>query len=253
MSDEASARMRENAPISSPWISIVIPTFNEQCAIGDTLDAVKNLRGSCEVIVVDGASDDETVAIVRRHAHPELRVINSARGRGAQLHAGACAARGHVFWFVHADTSPPLDGIERIREALRDESIVGGNFQIRFGGDRRAARFLSWLYPRLRRIGLCYGDSAIFVRADAYRAIGGFKPLPLFEDLDLVRALRRRGRVALIPAIVVSSSRRFERRSFLWTFARWSLFQVLYWLGVSPHTLGRRYAPIRDDRRASEK
>lgn len=255
---EMLASVRKNLSGTSPRVSIIIPTFNEQHTITRTLEALGKLRGSFEVVVVDGTSDDETLAIVERRAasgevNNSLRVITSERGRGAQMHAGACAARGQVLWFIHADTLPPRDGVERIGEALRDSSVVGGNFQIRFDGDLRAARFLTWLYPQLRRIGLCYGDSAIFVRSDVYQIIDGFKPLPLFEDLDLVRSMRRRGRVVLIPATVVTSSRRFERRSFSWTFARWSLFQVLYWLGVSPHFLGRRYAPVRGNARANDK
>jgi GT2 family glycosyltransferase len=123
--------------------------------------------------------------------------------------------------------------------------VVGGNFRLRFDGAKRAARFLTWLYPQLRKLGLAYGDSGIFVRAAAYREIGGFKPFPIFEDLDLVRRLKRVGRVAHLPATVVTSSRRFEGRSFPLTFTRWAILQVLYWLGVHPRTLARLYAPIR--------
>jgi len=92
---------------------------------------------------------------------------------------------------------------------------------------------------------LCYGDSAIFVRASVYRAVGGFRPFPIFEDLDLVRRLKGRGPLVHLRARVVTSSRRFEGRSFAYTFARWSFLQILYWLGVSPHALGRLYAPVR--------
>ncbi|HEX8187073.1 MAG TPA: hypothetical protein VF586_01900, partial [Pyrinomonadaceae bacterium] len=103
-------------------------------------------------------------------------------------------------------------------------------------------------YPRLRLLGLAYGDSGFFVRRAAYERAGGFKPFPLFEDLDLLRALRRQGRFVQAEACVVTSSRRFEGRSFALTFARWSLLQCLYWLGVSPHTLARLYAPVRGAR-----
>jgi hypothetical protein len=111
-----------------------------------------------------------------------------------------------------------------------------------------AARFLTWLYPRLRLLGLAYGDSGIFVRRAAYERAGGFKPFPIFEDLDLLRALWKQGRFVQAGACVVTSSRRFEGRSFTLTFARWSLLQGLYWLGVSPHTLARLYAPVRGAR-----
>ncbi|MBC7929120.1 MAG: hypothetical protein H7Z38_00970, partial [Rubrivivax sp.] len=154
---------------------------------------------------------------------------------------GACAARGDALWFLHADTTPPADAAELIGEALSDARVIGGNFRVLFGGERAAARFLTWLYPQLRMLGLCYGDSGIFVRRDVYERVGGFKPFPIFEDLDLVRRLRRAGRMAHVPATVTTSSRRFEGRSFAVTFARWSALQTLYWLGVHPRRLGRMY------------
>ncbi len=226
-----------------PLLSIIIPTLNEGRSLGATLEAIGRVRGRVETIIVDGGSSDETLEIAARSG---ARVIRSAKGRGLQMHGGASAARGEALWFVHADTLVPPEGAERIAEALAQGSgVVGGNFNIRFDGERRAARFLTWLYPQLRRLGLCYGDSAIFVRADAYREVGGFKPFPLFEDVDLVRRLRSRGRLVHLPTAVLTSSRRFEGRSFALTFARWAILQGLYWAGVPPRTLNRLYAPVR--------
>ncbi|MDQ3255356.1 MAG: TIGR04283 family arsenosugar biosynthesis glycosyltransferase [Acidobacteriota bacterium] len=233
-----------------PALSIIIPTFNEAPVINQTLDAVMSIRGRVEVIVVDGGSFDGMVEIVRGRG---VRVITSERGRGAQMHAGACAAHGAALWFLHADTHPSSESAERIIEALRDPQVVAGNFNVRFEGTRRAARFLTWLYPQLRKLGLAYGDSAIFVRRGAYEQVGGFQPFPIFEDLDLVRRLRRRGRIAHLPTFITTSSRRFEDRSFTLTFGRWALLQMLYWLGVHPRTLGRLYAPIRGAGRKSGK
>jgi rSAM/selenodomain-associated transferase 2 len=224
-------------------ISIIIPALNEARSIGATLDAAARVRGRVETIVVDGGSADATALVARERG---ARVVTSVRGRGAQMHAGACEARGEVLWFLHADTLAPVDAAERIASALEDARTVGGNFRLRFDGERRAAVFLTWLYPQLRRLGLAYGDSAIFVRREAYERAGGFKPFPIFEDLDLLRALRKQGRFVQAEAFVVTSSRRFEGHSFTLTFARWSLLQTLYWLGVSPHTLARFY--IRSDK-----
>jgi hypothetical protein len=144
-----------------------------------------------------------------------------------------------VLWFLHADTHPPPDGIERIMEALQDKRVVAGNFGLTFDAGGRAARFLTWLYPRLRRLGIRYGDSILFVRREAYLQSGGFRPLPIFEDLDLLRRLRRLGRFATVPTAVITSARNFESRSFAPVFARRMVLQVLYWLGVSPRVLGR--------------
>jgi rSAM/selenodomain-associated transferase 2 len=243
--DERAAKSRPDV-VTPPALSVVIPALNEAHSIGPTLDAVFGaVRGAArgaEVFVVDGGSTDATAEIARRRG---ATLVTSERGRGLQMHAGACAAGGDALWFVHADTRPPAGCAELIAEALADPSIVAGNFDVLFDGRRRAARFLTWLYPRLRRLGLCYGDSAIFVRRETYRRIGGFRPFPVFEDLDLVRRLRREGRVAHVRAAVTTSSRRFEGRSFALTFARWAVLQTLYWLGVHPRTLGRMYAPVR--------
>jgi rSAM/selenodomain-associated transferase 2 len=227
-----------------PVVSIVIPTLEEGDRIGETLESLGRLRTGVrvEILLVDGGSRDETVAIAERHG---ARVLSAERGRGAQLNAGASAARGAVFWFLHADTHPPPDGLERIMEALEDERVVAGNFGLTFDAGGRAARFLTWLYPRLRCLGICYGDSTLFVRREAYLKSGGFRQLPVFEDLDLLRRLRRQGRFASLPSAVVTSARNFEGRNFAPVFARWTALQVLYWLGVSPRVLGRFYGRAR--------
>lgn len=223
-----------------PSISVIIPTLNEANSIGSTLDSLRAKVD--EVIVVDAGSDDATVKIARERG---AKVISSGRGRGLQMHTGARAARGNVLWFLHADTCPDINCAELIRTALQDPAIVAGNFEVRWEGDQRAARFLSWFYPQLRRFGVCYGDSAIFVRHETYKRIGGFQPFPIFEDLDLISRLRREGRVAHLAGEVTTSSRRFEGRSFARVFVRWLFLQVLYWLGVHPNTLGKFYTPVR--------
>ena len=223
-------------------LSVIIPTLNEARSIGATLDALSTRARGAEVIVADGGSVDGTVETARARG---VKLIESGRGRGRQMHAGARAAGGRALWFLHADTLPSEECVSEMEDALGDSSVVGGNFDVLFDGESGAARFLTWLYPRLRRLGLCYGDSGIFVRRDAYERIGGFRDFPIFEDLDLVRRLGKVGRVVHLSARVTTSSRRFEGRSFAFTFARWSLLQALYWLGVSPHTLGRMYAHVR--------
>ncbi len=223
-------------------LSVIIPTFTEAHLINRTIDAVAAMSGRVEVIVVDGGSLDETVQVVRRLG---VKTIASERGRGAQMHAGACIARGDVLWFLHADASPSPDAADRIVEALREQEVVAGYFSVLFDGAQRSARFLTWLYPHLRKLGLCYGDSAIFVRTATYHEVEGFRPFPIFEDLDLVRRLRKKGHVVHLPATITTSSRRFEGRNFAFTFAQWATLQVLYWLGVHPRTLGQLYAPIR--------
>lgn len=227
-------------------LSIIIPTYNEAESIGGTLDHLAHLSGDLEIIVVDGGSADATVESAGERG---VKIIASdERGRGAQMHRGACAASGDVLWFLHADTLPPRDAVERITTTLneqKDDEIVGGNCVISFDGETRAARFMTWLYPRLRVIGLCYGDSGIFVKRDVYERVGGFRPYPIFEDLDFVRRVRCVGKMVYLPVTVVTSSRRFNKRNFPLVFARWAWLQILFWCGVSPHRLGGWYHPVR--------
>ncbi len=226
-----------------PEVSVIIPTLNEAVSLKRTIDAIKSLDENVEIIVVDGGSQDETRLIAERC---DVTVLDAERDRGNQMRVGANFARGGILWFLHADTIPSPETIGQLKNALKNADTVGGNFTICFDGNLRAAKFMTWLYPNLRKIGLLYGDSAIFVRRDIYQKIGGFKPLPLFEDLDFIRRLKRAGKIANLSAIVTTSSRRFENRSFLLTFLRWTIFQCLYWLGVSPNRLAKRYYPIRN-------
>ena len=136
----------------------------------------------------------------------------------------------------------PPAAATHLRLALARPGVVAGHFRVRFDGPRRAARLLSWVYPRLRPLGIVYGDAAIFTTRAAYEAVGGMQPYPIFEDLDLLGRLRRRGRVAAVSVEVLTSSRRFHHGSLGWTFARWTAMQLGYWAGVSPHRLGRWYA-----------
>jgi rSAM/selenodomain-associated transferase 2 len=238
-----------NAAVCAPTLTIIIPALNEARSIGSTLESISHLSSPVEIIVVDGDSDDATREIALERG---ARVIASVRGRGTQLHLGACDAHGDVFWFLHADTVVPANAIEHISRALLDKGVVCGNFDVRFDGQSRAAQFMTWLYPKLRTLGLYYGDSAIFVRRTAYETSGGFKALAIFEDLDLLRELKRVGRIAHLPATVTTSSRRFDGPGFVLTFARWMAMQTFYWLGVHPDTLGRFYAPLRGSKFKNE-
>src|SRR5262249_27662508 len=125
----------------------------------------------------------------------------------------------------------------------------GGCLSVHFDSASPQARFLAWLYARLRQFGLCYGDATLFVRRRDYGQLGGYRPFPLFEDLDFVRRLQQRGRFVCLPAEVVVSSRRFEGSSFVLTLIWWMILQLLYWLGLPPRVLARLYAPIRSSSR----
>ncbi len=223
-------------------ISIIIPALNEESEIAGTLEKLQSLEGAFELIVADGGSTDRTCELAEAGG---ARLIRSERGRGIQMHAGAVAATGEVLWFLHADSVPPLVACDEILTAISVTNVVGGNFALRFEGDSRAAVFMNRFYEVIGHFGLLYGDSGIFVRSDVYRQLGGFKPLPLFEDLEFIGRLRKRGSLVKIDTPITTSSRRFENRPFLPVFLRWVLFQGLYWIGVNPTRLAGAYRPVR--------
>jgi rSAM/selenodomain-associated transferase 2 len=222
-------------------VSIIVPALNEASHIGQTLRALQSLEGDKEILIVDGGSNDQTIAVARQSG---ARVLESARGRGVQQHAGAVAAHGDILWFLHADTIPPAHALSDITAAI-DAGSVGGNFGLTFDGNSRAARHLTSIYPTLRWLNLCYGDSGLFVRTTIYHEIGGFRPVRLFEDLDLLKRLRKAGRFVHLETCILTSSRRFENRNFAVMWIHWTALQILYWVGVHPNLLARWYGHTR--------
>jgi rSAM/selenodomain-associated transferase 2 len=226
---------------ASMRLSIIIPTLNEASIINTTAEALAPWRSQAEIIIVDGGSTDKTVSLAQACG---LKVITAPRGRGAQMNAGARATLGDTLLFLHADTRLPMEALTLITNALADPAVCGGNFSLEFEGDTRAARTLTRLYPFLRFGGMCYGDSAIFVRRTVFEQLGGYQDVPLFEDVDLYKRLKRTGCFVRLPAKATTSSRRFEGR-FIRTFALWSCLQVLYWLRIPPQHLARFYRVAR--------
>lgn len=220
-------------------ISVIIPTYNDEQTIGKTLDALSRLVNVDEIVIVDGGSTDRTIEIADSlKGTKKLKIVSFGEdNRGKQLHEGTKHARGEIFWFLHADTRPVLGCARQIKAFMRYEEIVGGNFEVVFDGESSWAKFLTKFYSQLRAVGLVYGDSAIFARRSIYEKTRGFKPLPIFEDVDFYKRLQKRGQFKHINLPVTISSRRFENKSFIWTFARWSAFQGLYWLGLPPRIL----------------
>lgn len=221
-------------------ISVIIPTLNEAGRLGGLLSGLAAQAGGHQIIVADGGSTDGTVGIARRFG---VELAPPAGGRGAQLCSGARLARGEILLFLHADTLFPADGLALIGRVLaQTPEIVGGNFRVLFDGQRPFSRWLTRFYAWLRRRGLYYGDSAIFLRRAVFDEIGGLRPIALMEDYDLARRLEKSGPTLCIEqSPVITSSRRFEGRRAPAIVFGWLKIHALYHLGVSPERLARIY------------
>jgi rSAM/selenodomain-associated transferase 2 len=223
-------------------VSVVIPALEEEGYVAAAVASV--LEDADEVLVVDGGSSDGTR---RRAAEAGARVLDSPRGRGAQLHLGAREARGDWLVFLHADTR--LESGWRAAIEREEERVVGGAF--RFALDTTCpARFYSeWAVRlRLRILGLAFGDQAIFCRRSAYESAGGFPPEPLMEDVAFFRALRRVGPTRLLSVRAHTSPRRWERDGPLVTTLRNNALVLAYLAGVPPARLARFYPPLSEGR-----
>jgi rSAM/selenodomain-associated transferase 2 len=194
-------------------VSVVIPVLNEARALPATLDAALSQAGLHEVIVVDGGSSDETCAVVGEFSDraPGLRLISSARGRGRQMNAGARAATGEWLLFLHADTLLPPDAISMIPEQACARGALAGCFRQRFSAANIPLRLISVAHNlRFHLTGVIYGDQAMFIRADLFRKLGGF-PQQQMEDVMISERLRNKTRPIMLPAAVVTDSRKFKQ------------------------------------------
>jgi rSAM/selenodomain-associated transferase 2 len=233
---------------SQTIVSIVIPTLNEAAALPRLLGALAG-EAAVEIIVVDGGSSDGTPALA---ASAGARIIATPPCRGRQLAAGAALAQGDVLLFLHADSLFPEGGIAAIRRALDgDPALVGGNFTLHFDGGTRFDAWLTGFYAWIRRHGLYYGDSGVFVRRDAYERLGGIRPLSVLEDYNFTRRLERFGRTCCIATPpLVTSSRRFAGRSPAAIVAGWLLIHLLYYLKAPDRVLAWVYDSTRRGQRA---
>jgi rSAM/selenodomain-associated transferase 2 len=204
-----------------PMVSVIIPTLNEEDALGATLGSLQSFH---EVLVADAGSEDGTAEIARVWGAGIF--LSSKKQRAAQLNLGAENAKGEALLFLHADTVLPESGIVKIEAALKDEAVIGGGFARRFDSRSLFLRMTCLLAEiRNRTIGWHLGDQAIFVRAHIFRELGGFKTWDRFEDLDFSRRMAERGKIVTLRPPVVSSARRFNKlgparttlRDFWWT------------------------------------
>jgi rSAM/selenodomain-associated transferase 2 len=217
---------------------VVLPARNEGDTIARALDSTR--APGVDRIVVDGGSLDGTHDLAVRLGAE--RVLESAPGRARQLEVGLRAAQGDLVLLLHADTRLEPGWESALRRALRDDSVAGGAFQLAFESQRSVYRVIeSGARLRARWLGLPYGDQGLFARRKPLLESGGIPQVPIFEDLDLTRLLRRLGRLVLLPERAWTSPRRYERNGVLRTLLRNNLALTAWLLDLDRERIARWY------------
>jgi rSAM/selenodomain-associated transferase 2 len=219
-------------------ISVIIPTLNEASNIKATILSTQ-ASINIEVIVVDGGSTDNTVDISQSLG---VKVIFSQSGRANQMNAGAKLASGDIFLFLHGDTLLP-DGFDVIvRKALQKPKTIAGAFTLQIDATHWSLRLVeSAVNLRSRFLQMPYGDQAIFLSKEIFNEIGNFPQLPIMEDFEIIRRLKRKGNIAIIDVSVITSGRRWLKKGVIRTTLINQIAIIAYLIGISPQRIGEWY------------
>jgi rSAM/selenodomain-associated transferase 2 len=226
-------------------ISVIIPVLGEEAIINGAIDRIRAMDGAIEIVVVDGDPQGRTLkAVTRDHA----LLVACEAGRGRQMNRGVRAAGGEILVFLHADTELPVNAFRSISSMMLKGRFAGGAFDLGIDARGQIFRVIEWVASnRSRLTRMPYGDQAIFLRRDCFMRIGGYRDIPLMEDVDLMRRLKAGGdRIFIIREKVKTSARRWEREGVLRCTARNWAIMLLYLLGVRPGRLARWYASWSD-------
>ncbi|BDI14859.1 glycosyl transferase family 2 [Nostoc cf. commune SO-36] len=228
-----------NQNIKSSRISIIIPAINEAVNIKEAI-ATTQPSTNIEVMVVDSGSNDGTVEIAKSLG---VKVISSfPPGRAVQMNAGVLAASGDILLFLHADTRLPTGFDEMIRTALQQPGAVAGAFKLQIDASLLSLRWVEWgVNVRSHIYQMPYGDQGIFLTKEVFQQIGNFPELPIMEDFELMRRLKRVGRIVIIPTPVVTSARRWLQKGVFKTTLLNQIVIIAYLIGVSPERVRRWY------------
>jgi rSAM/selenodomain-associated transferase 2 len=218
-------------------VSIIIPTLNEASNIKSLLIYL-NIIEPFEIIVSDAGSQDDTVLLASSLA----KVIQSPKGRGIQMNHAAEIAKGNILWFIHADCQPHPKSIDAIKDVLHDPDVIGGAFEYNLDSSKLFFRLSNFFSNRKNQIfKLIYGDMGIFIRSNIFKKMKGYKEIPIMEDIDLCRRLKKIGKLVILPYRINTSTRRWFEEGFIKNWFRNYFLQICWNLGVSPYRLAKWY------------
>jgi rSAM/selenodomain-associated transferase 2 len=222
-------------------VSVIVPALNEAPVIGKLLESLQGQHPH-EVIVCDGGSQDRTPEVV---CAARCRLVIAPQGRATQMNAGARISSGNVLLFLHADVQLEAGALDELRAAVGDTTVLGGNFDICFGGEDWVARTFNRIYRARLPFGIFYGDSGIWVRREIFFSTGGYRDYPIMEDYELARRLFLMGKLAHLRSRIFVSPRRWKNGGLLHALMVWVLIQGGYSLGMHPKRLAWMYRQVR--------
>jgi rSAM/selenodomain-associated transferase 2 len=223
-------------------VSIIVPTLNEAQGLRDTLTQIQQLCPH-ELVVSDGGSDDNTLEIAKNFTE---HVVRGPAGRALQMNAGAQIATGDIFIFLHADCRIEPASYEKMLHSLKSSEKIGGAFSLCIDSDKWSLRLITRLANlRSKFFGMAYGDQAFFVKNSTFQQMNGFAELPICEDIDFFKRLRKLGPVILLKEKSLTSPRRWIKEGIWFTTLRNILITILFELGFPPRILTKWYQAIR--------
>ena len=225
-------------------ISIIIPVYHEENiidkCINHLLTGIKD--DDYEIIIVDGDYQQSSIKSIKKRIK-NIKYLSTTRGRGNQMNIGASKAKGNILLFLHGDTQLPNKALQKINTAMSQGNYIGGAFNLAINSHKSLLQLIAFcasMRSQLTRIP--FGDHGIFIKKDYFFQVGGYKEIPLMEDIELMRRIKqRKDKIIILKDKIKTSARRWEKNGILYNTLRNWILQLLYFLGTSPHKLVQYY------------
>jgi rSAM/selenodomain-associated transferase 2/rSAM/selenodomain-associated transferase 1 len=220
--------------------------FKEEDRINATIDSLVKMKGdhSIEIIVVDGDPNGSTIQCIK---HPTVITMATLKGRASQMNKGAAKASGDILLFLHADTKLPEKGFYKIKVVMETGKYVAGAFNYDIDSRNLFLRFIyytSYLRSKISRIA--YGDQGIFIRKDYFEKIGGYSEIPIMEEVELMKKIKKnKDKIYILKDGIKTSARRYEEEGIIHGWLRNHRIRILYFFGVTPERLVKYYPDTR--------
>jgi rSAM/selenodomain-associated transferase 2 len=237
-----------------PTFSIIIPVLHEQDTINSLITSLKQLstKKTIEIIVVDGSESKDTINEITEKSVIKL---TSQKGRAVQMNKGAKHASAEILIFIHADTRLPKNGLEIIQETMKNKHLVGGAFSLQIQSKHKLLQTVAAISTLRSQITQApYGDQVHFIRKTFFENIKGYKTMPIMEDVEIMRRIKKNnGKIKILPHHVITSDRRWQKEGLLYTNLRNTIIICLYWVGIPAEKLAKFYPPHTPNNKKKEK